>query len=82
MSFAFVLSIGATAYAPWITAYWRGAALSGTLALTGLSLEWTARRPRHASPAREDRGLSRRDAAGRTPNHPDRQAPQEEPALP
>ena len=50
MTFAFVLSIGAAAYALWVaTPYWWGAAVSGILALAGLIVEWTDRMPRPSS---------------------------------
>ena len=50
MTFAFVLSIGAAAYALWVaTPYWWGAAVSGVLALVGLIVEWTDRVPRPSS---------------------------------
>ena len=50
MTFAFVLSIGAAAYALWVaTPYWWGAAVSGILALVGLIVEWTDRMPRPSS---------------------------------
>jgi hypothetical protein len=53
MTFAFVLSIVAAAYALWVaTPYWWGSVLSGVLALVGLILEWTDRLPRHFRPAR------------------------------
>ena len=45
---AFVLSMGASAYAVWVaTPYWWGAVLTGALSLAGLVVEWSARMPRH-----------------------------------
>ncbi|TYL50720.1 hypothetical protein [Agromyces mariniharenae] len=68
MTFAFVLSIGASAYALWVaTPYWWGAAVSGILALAGLIIEWTDRGPR-PSPAP---GASvRRSRRPHPPSHP------------
>ena len=61
MTFAFVLSIGASAYALWVaTPYWWGAAVSGILALAGLIVEWTDRMPRPSSPPAGEAGRSRR----------------------
>ena len=49
-TFAFVLSIGASAYALWVaTPYWWGAVLNGLLSIAGLVLEWADRMPRRAS---------------------------------
>jgi hypothetical protein len=49
-TFAFVLTIGASAYALWVaTPYWWGAVVSGLLSITGLLVEWADRMPRGAS---------------------------------
>ena len=46
-TFAFLASVGASAYALWVaTPYWWGAAAGGILALIGLIVEWTERMPR------------------------------------
>ena len=48
-TFAFVLSIGASAYAVWVaTPYAWGAVLTGSLSLAGLVVEWSYRMPRGA----------------------------------
>jgi hypothetical protein len=68
MTFAFVLSIGASAYALWVaTPYWWGAAVSGVLALAGLIIEWTDRMPRPTSAPGVARRRSRRP---HPPSHP------------
>ena len=62
MTFAFVLSIGASAYALWVaTPYWWGAVVSGILALAGVIVEWTDRMTRPSSAP---------GAAGRRPRRP------------
>jgi hypothetical protein len=61
MTFAFVLSIGASAYALWVaTPYWWGAVVSGILALAGLIVEWTDRAPRPSRAPGEADHRSRR----------------------
>ncbi|MFE5671856.1 hypothetical protein ACFQ58_09645 [Agromyces sp. NPDC056523] len=43
---AFVASFGAAVYAAWVAApYWRGALIVAVLAVGGLVVEWTQRRP-------------------------------------
>ena len=67
MTFAFVLSIGAAAYALWVaTPYWWGAAVSGILALAGLIVEWTDRMPRPSSAP---------EAGADRPHHPHSPSP-------
>jgi hypothetical protein len=67
MTFAFLASIGASAYALWVaTPYWWGAAAGGILALTGLVVEWTERMPR---PSRAGSPAPHRGRPG-SPSHP------------